>query len=167
MDIVSSYFSSLIFQAVETRDSHVVYAARIADMLSTGARYVLVYVPIQYATLRNASLDKLNWDVIQTRSLVNSYKLKPQKWIYSRKLPDFNLDQVERTLNYTKFLPENKEIPLEVTMLHDLRKNTKYQYGRQISMSGALEKFCCIVTYIHKPLQLSDPTNEGSFELIK
>lgn len=140
---IESYFSDLIFTRLDSRDGFTMYVARLGDMMSHGERYVMLFVPMMEAKQKSGRIKEIPWVNFQTRLLtqfedgrvLSRQIFKPPR-ISNQK--EILLKIVERTKAHTKYLSPSGET---ITLLHDPRKKTMYQYHNSIALSSALDTF--------------------------
>lgn len=169
MDIINEYFKDLVFtKVVENREGYAIYGAGISSGIGGQiSRYVLVFVPVMYATKQQSKIKNLMWKNLQTRNLVDSYKLKPQRWTYERNISDYLLTIQERTNKHSSYI--HPDFPFEVLLLHNPKKKTNYQYPNKINLSSAIEVFETIINYKEPPPLAVYPfenMEQSSFELL-
>lgn len=166
MNIINEYFKDLIFtKVVENREGYAIYGAGVSSGIGgEKMRYVLVFVPIIYANKRQSKINDLMWKNVQTRNLVDSYKLKSQRWDYSKNIPDLLLTIQERTKSYSKYI--NPDFPFEILLLHNPKKKTNYQYANKINLSSAIEVFETIINYKEFKEYPFSPLENSDFELL-
>lgn len=146
MDLVNSVFKDLTFTRVDSKAGYYVYAAGISlgGLAISGNRYAFVYVPMYHECPDKGSIYSLPWVCVSTRLLQDSYPMKKQE--FKCNLPmnhDPHCHLVERTKTSTIYnQPENN---LEVTLLHDPKKKSIYQYHNKIHLSYAIETYNCII----------------------
>lgn len=169
MEIINTYFSTLVFSRIEEKQGYVIYGACIGSMLGGGSqRYVLAFVPSHLAIKTQARLKELSWENLQTRTLRNSYRMQKQSYRMQRGLPDVLLQVVKRDDKYSTYSgPEH--FPFEVLMIHDPRKKTKYQYNNKLMLSSAIESFNAIFNYTGDEPSInytSSSNSDNTYELI-
>lgn len=153
--IVDEMYKTLVFTHVDTKEKYLIYAARIHNLLGTGGQYVLLFVDgTCYKDFQNQSLYKrqnyisrLPWKNLQTRTMhgENAYKLKKQKWVCEfRNLNDLDLNLVFRDKEKTMYFDPQEFY--EVSLLHNMKKNSKYQHSKMKSLTSALTSFNCLIT---------------------
>jgi hypothetical protein len=148
MDLVNEYFGNMVFTKVEQKEKFIIYAARISSSFGDGTKqYALAFVPTHLAIKNTAHLNELYWQSFQTRLLNPGYKITPQKWEIPDKVPDIFFKMVTRENSHTNYLPE-LNIGLELLMIHDPKKTSKYQYHSKITLFGALSSFHCVISVI-------------------
>lgn len=147
MNFINEYFKDLVFtRVVDNREGYAIYGAGISSGIGgEKMRYVLLFVPVLYSSKRQSKIKDLMWKNLQTRNLVDSYKLKPQRWSYDRDVTDFLLTIQERTKKHSIYT--NPELPFEILLLHNPKKKTDYQYSNKINLSSAIELFETIINY--------------------
>ena len=166
MEIFNQYFGKLIFTQVDQKGEYVIYGAGIAAMFGGGSkRYVLLFVPQQYAYQRQARISDLRWDNIQTRTFTGSYRLKNQEWVPPRHKADVLLSIVDRNKHHSLYKAPG--FPFEVLMLHDPKKKTIYQYHNRLNVSAALEAFNTVINFKEERTNFPPPSHiDDSFEFM-
>ena len=79
-------------------------------------------------------------------------------WRYPRDLPDPLLRNIAREESHSVYIPQSDDpriANIEVLMIHDPRKKTKYQYHTNILLSACLESFSCVVNLVSIPASQS------------
>jgi hypothetical protein len=148
ISVINEYFNKLIFQKIDQRENYSIYGAQVVSSYGDGRKqYVLAFVPVHLSILQKAYLRELPWHNLQTRMLKHGYRLVPQKWEVVPNLPNLFFQIQERTENYSRYTSE-QNLPLELLLMHDPRKKTKYQYYNRMSLLGALNTFQCVLNYI-------------------
>jgi len=146
MDVVNSYFGDLVFVLVEHKEKYTVYAACLGSSFADNKKqYILGFVPIHLAILQKAYLRELMWHSIQTRTLSQDYKIPPQRWVMPRDLPNFVFSVKERNDGSTIYSDDN-EVGLDLLLLHDTRKKTRFQYNNNTNLITALNSFNCVLS---------------------
>lgn len=145
ISIINDQFSDIVFTNVGTKGNICIYAACIASQLAGGyKRYVLLMTnTCSINPAANCSISDVNWHVFQTRQLYDSYKLRPQRWT-PKKITDIVLRNVGRSARESKYQPEScigSEQPYDITLLHDPKKKTEFQYHNKITLIAAIESF--------------------------
>lgn len=176
MDIINSYFENINFTKIDEKGGFFVYGAGIASGLGGGKkRYVLLFVHPSLSYKSKAKIRELNWSNLQTRELVYSYKLSNQNWLIKRGSEDLGLIQVHISKDRSLYVPENYDSSIEVSLLHDKTKKTKYQHNKRITLSAAIESFNCSVdnkinggiqNIAPTPVSYGNDSNFDDFELL-
>lgn len=149
MDIINSYFKSLIFSQVEEKQGYTIYGASIAGSLGGGTvRYILLFVPSHLAVKKKAKIYDLPWKNLQTRELQYSYRLPKQAWNPERELPDPVFNIVKRDKKSSQYSQVEGYFPFEVLLLHNPKKKTVYQYRNKITLSAILRTFSSVFNYV-------------------
>lgn len=144
MNLLNAHFRNLQFTIVDEKDGYAIYGAGIQSQLAGKKRYVLLFVKSQFATQRQASINELNYDNLQTRELSYSYKLKPQPFVPSQKVEDVLFESIQRTKEKTVY--RSHGLPLQIELLHDPKKQTVYQYNNKVTLTAALGMFNTVIT---------------------
>lgn len=163
MELINYYFSRLTFTQVDEKDNFVVYGACVASGLGGGRkRYILLFVPMRYRGARQIRIDEVRWSCLQTRELEGSYRLKSQQWTIPHEGEEYRFDIGRRTtgesIYYCHDLPS-----LKVSLLHDPRKKTKYQYHNRLLLKAMICLFRCVITF---EIPSYSPSEEQLYELI-
>jgi hypothetical protein len=150
MEIINRYFGKIIFVKTDRREEHTVYVAALSSAFQDGRKqYALAFVPIHLAIISQGYLSDLHWVNLQTRTLTNGYKMPPQRWEIPKSLDNPMFTVVERSENKTKYLSD--QYPLEMVLIHDPKKKTKYQYHSHMNMLAALTTFKCVISLLDHP----------------
>ena len=166
MDIIADIFSDIILTKVDEKEGYTIFASRIASRLAGGyQRYVLVFAQ-GYGYNKHINIRDVVWQNLQTRHLLNSYRLRPQHLnIISHRVNDVLLHVVRRTPKHTEYRAPS--FPYEVLLLHDPKKKTVYQYSNKIYLSAALDTFQCIVNRINTVPTMNTQQEENDYQLIE
>ncbi len=160
MEIFNTCFKDLVFTRVNEKQGYVIYGAGIATGLAGGHKqYVLLFVPSYLAFKPQARIHELSWQNLQTRNLVNSYRLKGQSWVLPRDISNILLKVQSRSKKYSTYSAD--KFPFEILLLHDPKKKTIYQYHNKIMLEATISTFSAVFNYIGKTpslLHTSGPT---------
>jgi hypothetical protein len=160
-DLVNSYFGNIIFTKIDQRATYIIYAAALASSLGDGRKaYALAFVPTHMAVKDRAYLRELFWHNFQTRYLKPGYRLPQQTWKVAHEVQDIELLIADRQQNFSTYTPAGS-LPLEVILLHDQKKKSKYQFNNKMSMISALSTFECVVQNTPPKAMMND-----SFEML-
>lgn len=163
--IVNKYFEGLVFSKVEEKDGFAVYMARIADQLiSDGSKYVVAFVPLHLAVKVQAKLSELAWQNLQTRTVKQSYRIPPQRWVVPQGVPFLRFTLVSRTSTHTLY--KSDQIPFELLMMHNEKKKTLYQYYPTIHLPAGLDSYGCVLHYVGDKHPLSVAIINDDFQVI-
>lgn len=147
-ETLNAYFDKIVFFKVELKEDFTIYAASITSSFGDGRKqYILAFVPTHMAILDKAYITDLHWRSLQARTLANGYKIPQQKWIVPRGLSMAMFDLVDRNDSRTKYTCEN-DPSVEMILLHDVKKKSKFQYVNRINIIAALTSFKCVVNLI-------------------
>lgn len=83
MNIVESFFDSVIFRRVENIDGYSIYAVRLSTHLGHDERYVVAYVPKDVSIMPSSMLKNLHWVFLR---VVNIQHPKTEYIIQKQKL---------------------------------------------------------------------------------
>lgn len=145
MDIINLYFGKIVFSKIDLREEHAIYVAALSSSYQDGRKqYAMAFVPNHLAVLTRAYLSDLSWVNLQTRTMTNGYKMPPQRWEIPKGLPTPMFSLVERTENKSKYISD--ELPLEMVLIHDPKKKSKYQYHNHMNLLAALVTFKCVIS---------------------
>lgn len=152
MDIVNSYFSSLVFSKNSEAEGYTIYAAHVNNALADGKHTVVyLFVPTHLAIHQRARIHELPWKNLQTRSVDSVKKLLPQRWIYESKgMPNIEFFLQQRTEKYSQYFstPIPGQGKFELLLLHDPKKKTKLQWQAHVYLNFALNTWMCILNYM-------------------
>jgi hypothetical protein len=146
MDIINKYFEGILFEHVDTKTGFEVYAACVNTMtMSNKKPYIFLFIPCQLNLPSKGYINQFPWKNIQTRSVNNGqgYNLRSQRWVYGKYLIDPQFLLKERTQKDSTY---TGAMPCEINLLHDPKKDSKYQYPGKIALSSALNTFQCSIT---------------------
>lgn len=146
--IVNAYFPDLIFQKVEIKDQVTIYAACISgDLGGGGKNYALALVPNHLALVGKSRLVDLLWICFQTRNL-KGYKLPLQKWtLPSSGVQNIMFHLTSRGVGSSDYMAENG-LPFEMTLLHNPKNKSKYQYHERMNLVASLATFQCSIMFL-------------------
>lgn len=154
-ELVEFLFQDIIFSKVSNNNNEFdIFASRIPTKFSNGnGQFLIVFARPSSSHKQEAHLHELNWFNFQSRTLNEKdispefFKLDPQKW--SPPPPSANINPaltlVEKRDRSTLFtLPDGSEVAL----LHDEKKNSKEQYGRNMHLVQSLLTFMCTIKLV-------------------
>lgn len=145
MEIINRYFGKIIFVKADLREDHSIYVAALSSSFQDGKKqYALAFVPVHLAIINQGYLSDLQWVNLQTRTMTNGYRIKPQRWEIPKGLDNPMFAAVERTESKTKYVSE--QYPLEMVLIHDPKKKTKMQYHNHMNLLAALTTFKCVIS---------------------
>ena len=148
VQIINSYFGNIVFSKVDSIGIYFLYVASILGETNEGKRYIILFVPDYYDNLPLQShIDTLPWECIQTRLLKVDYKIKSQRWDIQKKLQDFEFTLVERKNDRTEYLPTLPNIPLKLTLFHNNKKKSIYQWYNKMRLIQSLNTFMCVLEF--------------------
>ena len=154
-EILNKYFGHLTFTCIDQKGNYMLYAAGLSGFSDGTRRYVFIFILPQYSEglhHKTKLWGLMNWENIQTRTIKNGYPLKEQAWRQPRidkfiELPLQIISRSNRQTNYNIPYPEYDN--LEIELLHNPKKKSKYQYPDHYTLSGALDTFYCNITRIN------------------
>lgn len=151
MDEINYYFNNLDFTKFEVNETYTSYicAVRTYDQTSK-QKYVTVYVLNKDAKLDSAKLKQLRWFSVITTDMLNLSRNVPLFQFYkSQKDADVSKDKVLHMIDrdYLKSVYKfsGRQIPLTVTLLHNEKKKTSFQFPETLTLHQALDTYKCIV----------------------
>lgn len=151
-DILAEYFSGIRFKRVNSQDVMVkgsseynVYICKLTIGKFGGLPYVLVFVPVSYFLDNTVLFDDVKdiFSSVSIRTGVYNYDIQPQRPAKNIR-NDVSITASERTLEYTKYTC--RSLDFDFLLIHDPRKNTKYQFRKNMSVVSAVECFDTIIT---------------------
>lgn len=142
MELLSAYFSNLIFASVDVQNSFRVYAACVGK-LGNSKNYILLHVPNSEYLPNRANIRDLNYVCLSTRKLVNSYRLPMQILNFPENLPNPELIVSDRNPNFSVYV--SNSFPFPILLLHDSKKKTKYQYHNRLALTSCLNTFMTVI----------------------
>lgn len=146
MDIINAYLSGLLFTKVESKDGYAIYAALLSGALGADQKqYFLLFVPEHLAIASKCKAGEIPWKSMQARQIKYGYdKLVKQHWDI-KKLPNPIFRAEERTDRYTKYFSEDG-FPLEMILINDIRRKSKYQYNERMNLIAAINTWQCVIS---------------------
>lgn len=147
MDKLNEIFNTLVFTKVRVVESYALYMAKLQTFTGNGRRYIITAVPFDKAMYPQAKIEHLPWVSLQTRSLPDEYNI-PEQVMDVRALDHrystdkIKLNVINRTNTSTDYI---SQIPIEVSLLHDPKKKSLYQYPDTLELRQALNTFQCVV----------------------
>jgi len=157
-EVVNAILASLVFDKVDQKEGFTIYAALTPSALGDGHKqYFLAFVPTHLAVLNRARLHELNWQNVQSRSIAKGYRITPQKWDMPRNIADPIFTMQSRERDYSSY---TSDVPVEMLLLNDVKKHTKYQHHNRVSLSGALATFSCVINLLSSSSSSAPPDLE-------
>lgn len=154
MEIINQYFGKIVFVKVDKREDHSIYVAALSSSFQDGKKqYALAFVPVHLAIVNQGYLSDLSWVNLQTRTMTNGYRIKPQRWEIPKGLNNPMFTAVERTEQKTKYLSD--AFHLEMVLIHDPKKKSKLQYHSHMNLLAALTTFKCVISLTEQQVQPS------------
>ncbi len=157
MEILNTYFDTLVFYWVEEKQHQAVYVASVAGMLGGDKmRCIIAFVPVHLGIVTKSKLRDLPWKNLQMRTVpTGTYKTFAQKWKAPLSgvgsiIPDITLKVINRDKNYSTCvsITEGIDFPFEVLLIHSPKKNTVYQFPNTMNLHWAIDQFCTVFNYI-------------------
>ena len=148
--ILNDSYGYLTFYRVKMTDEAGIYAARIETLLGKDERFVMAVVPHHMAIKPHARLNELHWVSFQTRSLPTTYDI-PKQPQFNADFPSIKLQVKERSEGKTRYY---SPFPVEIELLHNLRRKTAYQFNDVITLSFALKTWDCLINRIDDLLSI-------------
>lgn len=157
VDLINYYFNKLVFVKSDQKENYIIYAALISASYADGKKqYILAFVPVHLAILNKAYLYELPWINLQTRLLKSYHKLVPQKWDIPSDVSKIFFATVERDVTHSKYRSEDN-LPIEILLLNDTKKKTKFQYWNRMTLLACLTSFQCVLN-----IERQFPSFEGN-----
>lgn len=160
--LLNAYFGDIMFSLVKDESNLKTFVACIASGLGAGyKRYAIAHVPSSKVHLSKCKLSNLPWKSFQTRTLYQSYKLPQQEWKMNIKIGDIILKNISRSSDSSIYVPEvcisadNSNNRFEVTLLHDPKKKTVYQFHNRMRLTAAVETFSFL--FVRNDIKISSP----------
>ncbi len=140
------YYGDIPLQKIKGDSGFVVYAYGVTSGLGYN-RYIFVVVSQGVRQLpETTSLNRVDWASFQTRTTEEHYKVPSGALMLTDKrkevLPDI-INCIERTSDRTMYF--TNELPVNITLVHDPKKNNTLQFPDQCKMYQALETYRCVV----------------------
>lgn len=169
MEILNTYFDTLVFYYVEEKQNHALYVAAVAGMLGGDKmRCIIAFVPAHLGIPTKARLRDLPWKNLQMRTVPKTtYKVIVQAWkapVTNAGVPDILLKVINRDKNYSTCvsITENVNFPFEVLMIHSPKKNTVYQFPNTMNLHWAIDQFCTVFNLHQSPEVLHSTDNHSN-----
>jgi hypothetical protein len=140
------YFGDLELHRVKRELEYSVYACNV-ESTSAENRMIYVIVPFRFARGDATTLSQLEWVSLQTRSSddftagLPKYAIVPTR--QSRDHLMFLFNSVNRSELKTDY--RSPEIPIEMSIIHDLKKKNFLQCPDKVRLYTALESYRCVV----------------------
>lgn len=146
-DVFDEIFKNLYFYRIRPGgEGYMMYAAQLQSFIGNAKRYVILFVQDRYAYYDKARINQLRWTSLQTRTIPDDYRIVEQmldpKALDTRYHPKVRLYLKARTDKQTEY---NAPMPIELALLHDPKRKTKYQYGDEMTLRQALATFQCVI----------------------
>jgi hypothetical protein len=166
MNILNTYFDTLVFYYIEEKKGLAVYVASVAGMLGGDKmRCVIAFVPVHLGIVDKAKLKDLPWVNLQMRICPKgTYKTVAQKWkapVNNCEIPDITLAVIDRDKTYSKCVSTSPSVyfPFDVLMIHSPKKNTIYQYPNTMNLHWAIDQFNTVFN-LQKEIELYPKTED-------
>jgi hypothetical protein len=162
MEIINRYFGKIIFVKADYKEDHTIYIAALSSSFQDGKKqYALAFVPSHLAIISQGFLSDLQWVNLQTRTMINGYRMRPQRWEIPKGLDNPMFTAVERSETRTKYRCDSHL--LEMVLIHDPKKKSKLQYHTTMNLLAALATFKCAISLIDPPTPpVFNPTSWSS-----
>jgi hypothetical protein len=161
MDLINAYFQDLIFSFVETKQGYAIYAVKISGRFGAGiGRYIILFVPSTLSGPKKARIHELPWWNLQTRELRYSYRIPEQRWTIRTDLIDPIFTVRDRNKSQTIYGTSEIDFPFDIILLHQTKKNTKYQYRTRMSLTAIFETYSSLFNYVgsRSPVEFTTPS---------
>lgn len=169
MEIINSYIKNLTFTKVDNKQGFSIYAAVLNGNLGQDMKqYFLLFVPEHLAISKHAKPDDLPWQNFQSRLIKNGFpssKLIKQYWSFEQRLPNPIFKSIERNKTSTMYILENAHglgNSLEMTLLHDHKKKSIYQYNDRMNLLASINTFNCVITISNNPVSNFEESSQSS-----
>lgn len=143
--IFISYYNNPAMTKTRDTDKHSVYMTRIHSLLANTQKYLIAMVHkdnISIGTEKN--MNQLDWDVFQTRSLVEKHKMKPFFYTPARGTPlDDSITRISESKESVEYTAAT--LPLKVMLLNT--PNMPHKYTAEGSLVLALETYQTVITF--------------------
>ena len=162
-EVFNKIFDSLIFYKTNPIQGNILttyttYAAKLQSFTSNSSRFVLLILRNEDAKYEKSTIHQLNWISLQTRTLSNEFtvgtkrdylpiegfdlKRLDTRYVEERGDSKIKLNLKSRDYNKTEyFVP----LPIELELLHDVKKKSVYQYADTLELRQALSTFECVI----------------------
>lgn len=143
------YYGDLQLKLNKRQDNYVIYACRVHSALND-YRYIFVVVHDDGFRAPVQQLSQLAWESFQTRTSSDFYGDVP---LTDMVIPADRLQYVEHKLTILSRTRDKSEytthdLPINVVLLHDRRKNNSLQYPDEAKLYQALGTYQCVVTLL-------------------
>lgn len=149
---INHYFGVLVFRKFEIHDTYTVYICPVRTYEETPKqKYVLVYVMNKYIRDDMCRINQLSWFMIMcTDKLDVNRRFDVYKFYKSHKDDDVDDTKIliAKARSYDKTVYEPlKELgwPLQVTLYHNEKLKTQYQFADMLSLHQAADTFNCTI----------------------
>ncbi len=151
MDIFDQIFAGLVFLRDKTVNSYTFYVASIQTFIGNGQKYVILLVPFNKAYHEKAKIYQLAWVSLQTRILQERFQVPDQTLDHKTLDHRYSENKIKLTVkNRTSvqtdyFCP----LPIELSILHDPKKKSMYQWPDTMELRQALNTFQCVIKLLN------------------
>lgn len=141
-NLFGEYFNYPKMVKIKDVKNYSMYGVKINISLGIEFRYILVFVDKdKYPVGYSQDFLKLNWIILQTRTLEDDYKIKVHDYIPKRLSEmNSNIKLVDTKYNY-----KVENLPINITLLS---KNGGYEYLSNGTLISAIETYQTIVSFI-------------------
>lgn len=143
--ILADYYDNMYFYKIKNIDNHYsMYVCKLNVHLANTQRYLIALTPVDLYNVGNAvRLSDLNWQIFQTRSLSENFKVDKQLYRPKQTSPyNTKIESFENTPEHKSY--KIKDCPIVISLLHD-DKNL-YEYPDIGTLCAALETYKTIIT---------------------
>lgn len=150
MDLLNKYFSRLTFEYLEEKQGYSIYAAAVYNLLGGDkVRIVFLFVPGHIPIVKSAKINELKWQNLQARTCPKeTYKLRLQDWNFPTNLRNIDFNVANRNKNYTVYSSSDPNFHFQISMIHNPKKKTIYQYPNQMNLHWAIDQWNTVFNYV-------------------
>lgn len=150
MELLNKYFSKLTFEYLEEKQGYSIYAAAVYNLLGGDkVRIVFLFVPGYIPIVKSAKINELKWQNLQARTCPKeTYKLRLQDWNFPTNLRNIDFNVINRNKNYTTYSTSDPTFHFQISMIHNLKKKTIYQYPNQMNLHWAIDQWNTVFNYV-------------------
>jgi len=147
MEIFDEIFANILFYRVSGTSEYTSYMAKITSY-ENYMKYIVLVVRNEYAHAPQTTyIQNIKWVSVQTRLIDQNYDI-PEQTVdhktfdpryFDKKVRLSVKDRNEERTSYVSMLP------IELILLHNLRKKSVYQYADTMDIRQALATFNCVI----------------------
>ena len=142
--LFSSYFNNPLMTKVKDENEYSVYMVEINTNTFRSKRYIICFAEIDHNPVEyKARLDSLQYKILQTRTLTNTYNLNIHNYRIDKNhmFSKYFIKMVNNKNNTYEYRVENN-MGIHIFLLND----NKRSYNHSGTMSSAIETYNTIIT---------------------